>query len=171
MRNAPHQRSPVDKWLPGSTIKKNLDPFALNYWRIRVPSEGKPINLTLKIESADADAEELDRLARNLRTEIRELDIESVELVREETLPKGAKSAEAVTLGALAVAVLPGVVPKLVDLLQTWSMRGVNRAVKVKTQVGDRSLEVEYSPATMSQAELKSLVDMLTGALAPGDEG
>jgi hypothetical protein len=149
--------------------KYKLDLFILIYWRIRVPPEGKPISLTLNIDAADADAEELDRLTRNLRAEIRELDIESVELVREDRLPKGAKSAEAVTLGALAVAVLPGVVPKLVELLQAWSTRGASRAVKVKTQVGDRSLEVEYSPATMSQAELRSLVDMLTGALTPGE--
>jgi hypothetical protein len=135
-----------------------------------VPSKGKHVSLTLHIDAADADAEELDRLTRHLRAEIRELDVESVEFIREDTLPQGAKSAEAVTLGALAVAVLPGVVPKLVELLQAWSMRSESRAVKIKTQVGDRSLDVEYSPATMSQAELRSLVDMLTGALAPGDE-
>ena len=39
------------------------------------------------------------------------------------------------------------------------------RRVRIKTQVGDRAVEVEYSPKAMSPAELQSLVDMLAGTL------
>ena len=63
------------------------------------------------------------------------------------------------------MAVLPTVVPELIKFLQAWSMRGQNRTVKIKTQAGDRSLEVEYDPKTMSPAELKSLVEMLNETL------
>ena len=127
----------------------------------------QPAHLTVQIEAGeDSDADELDRLTRQLRDEIQELEVESVELVKGSATLPGAKSAEAVTLGALAIAVLPAVVPKLVEFLQAWSTRGEGHTVKIKTQVGDRALEVEYSPKTMSPAELKNLVGTLTGALA-----
>lgn len=125
-----------------------------------------PINLILQLDAGkESDAEELDRLTRLLLTEIQELDVESVELVKGQEPPEGAKSAELVTLGSLAVAVLPTVFPKLIEFLQSWSMRAENRTVKIKTQVGDRSIEVEYSPATMSTAELKRVVKTLSDAL------
>jgi hypothetical protein len=68
------------------------------------------------------------------------------------------------TLGALAVTILPSVIPKFIEFLQTWSMRGENRTVKIETRIGDRSVNVEV-PRSMSPDELKGLVDMLTGAL------
>ena len=136
-----------------------------------MPTDSKILNLTLYVDvGEDADADELDRLTRQLRAEMQELEVESVELVKEDSVPDGAKPAEAVTLGALAVAILPSIVPKVIEFLQAWSMRTENRAVKVKTQIGDRSLEVEYSPTTMSQDELKHLVETLTDALTPEEE-
>ena len=121
--------------------------------------------LILSIDAGeDAAAEELDRLTRQLRDEIQELEVESVELVQGEA-PEVTKSAEAVTLGALALAVMPAAVPQIIEFLKSWSMRGESRTVKVKAQVGDRSLDIEYNPATMSQTELKSLVDTLTETL------
>jgi hypothetical protein len=126
----------------------------------------KTARMTLQIDAGeDSDAEELDRLTRQLQAEIQELDVESVELVKDQTAPEGTKTIDAVTLGALAVAVLPTVVPKLIDLLQSWIMRGEGRAVKIKTQVGDRSVELEYSPQAVSSDELKGLVDKLSEAL------
>ncbi len=124
-------------------------------------------NLTLQIDvGQDADADELDRATRQLRDEIQELGVESAELAKTANAPAGTKSVEAVTLGALAISVLPTVLPKLIEFLQAWSMRREGRTVKIKTQVGDRAVEVEYSPKTMSQAELKSLVETLTSTLA-----
>jgi hypothetical protein len=114
----------------------------------------------------DMDADQLDRLTRQLRNELLELDTESVDLVKSEDTPEGTKSAEAVTAGALAVAVLPSFLPKLLEYLQSWTMRGEERKVKVKSQIGDRSIELEYSPNALSQEELKELVTTLTETLA-----
>jgi len=114
---------------------------------------------------ADADDEELDRVTRQLREELGDLDgVEPVKPAEAGTVPEGAKSAEAMTLGALAVTILPSVIPKLIDFLRDWSMRGENRMVKIETRIGDRSVNVEV-PRTMSPDELKGLVDMLAGAL------
>lgn len=131
-----------------------------------IEEENQVARLLLQVDAgADADAEELDQLTRQLRDEMQELDVESVELVKGEAVPEGAKVFEVVTLGSLAVSVLPSIIPKLIEFLQNWLMRGENRRIKIKTQVGDRSVELEYSPAAMSQTELKNLVETLTGAL------
>ena len=127
-----------------------------------------PINLTLQLNvGKEDDPEALDRLARQLLAEIQELEVESAGLVKGGPAPEGAKSAELVTLGSLAVMVLPIIAPKVIELLQSWSMRAENRTVKIKAQVADRSIEVEYSPAAMSAKELKRLVNTISEALPP----
>ena len=125
---------------------------------------------TLQIQSEDSDPERLDLLTRQLRAELLDLDVESADFIQKNQLPEGAKAVDAVTLGALAVAVLPGFLPKLVDYLQSWTLRGEGRKIKVKSQVGDRSIKLEYSPEAMSQQELKTLVETLTNTLA-GNQG
>lgn len=109
--------------------------------------------------------DELDLQTRSLRSELLELGAIAAELVRGESAPEGTKSAEAVTLGSLALVVLPSFLPKLVDYLQSWTQRDENRRVKVKTQVGDRSIELDYLPASLSSKELAHLVETLAGAL------
>ncbi len=129
-----------------------------------------PTQLTLQIQSEDNDPERLDLLTRQLRGELLDLEVESADFIQKDQLPEGVKAVDAVTLGALAVAVLPSFLPKLVDYLQSWTLRGEGRKVKVKSQVGDRSIELEYSPEAMSQQELKTLVETLTNALT-GSQG
>jgi hypothetical protein len=122
------------------------------------------VHLTLRVVAENVSDEEIAHLTYQLIDEMRELDIESVESLREKQSPQGAKAADPVTLGAMAVAVLPVVVPKLVEFLRDWSLRGANRTVKIETQIGNRSVKVEI-PQSMSAEELKKLVDMLTGAM------
>ena len=126
-----------------------------------MPRLPRSLNLTLLINTgAEDDTEELDRLTRQLRTELQELDVETVELVKGVDAPEGAKSGEPVVLGALAVVVLPAVVPKLIALLQSWAARGENRTVQVTAKIGDQLLEPEIFE-TMSLEELKRLVNTL----------
>ncbi len=134
-----------------------------------MPPDEKPIQLKLQLNPGkDNDPEELDRMTRQLLSEIQELDVESAYLVKSGAAPEGSKTADAVTIGSLAVLVLPTIAPKIMDLLQSWAKRGENRTVKIKSQVGDRSIELEYSPAAMSSADLDHLVKTLTDALQPG---
>jgi hypothetical protein len=134
-----------------------------------MPNDEKAAQLSLVVDAGgDADTEETDRLTRDLLAEIRELDVESAELERGEDAPEGSKAAGAASVGALAVAVVPTLLPKLVEFLQAWSLRGKGRTVRIRTRVGDREVELEYSPQTMSPSDLKSLVDTLTETLAKG---
>jgi len=116
------------------------------------------IPLYLTITEAEADAERLEELAGRLLRDLRELGAESVERPSGEAVPEGAKG-EAFTLGALALVAVPAFLPKLVEFLQAWALRGENRTVKIKTPAG---LEVEFTPEKrMSEAEVLALVEKL----------
>jgi hypothetical protein len=114
---------------------------------------------------ADADSEDLDALTRELREEIAQLDVESVELAKTASAPPGTKSAEALALGALWIGLMPVAVPKLLDILQAWTFRGENRTVKVSARIGPRAVEVEYAPGVTSKEEVTRLVEELTDML------
>ena len=88
------------------------------------------------------DAEKLDQLMRQLWQELREFDVEWINPVSANEPPEGAKAGEVIALGCLAVAVLPTLLPKLVDFLQGWVLRRRDDRVKVKVQSGNRSVEM-----------------------------
>jgi hypothetical protein len=136
--------------------------------RILVPTEKKAAQLTLSIDAGPgSDDDELDRLTRQLRNELAEVpEVESVDFLSGGAAPPGARAVDPLTLGTLLLAIVPTALPKLMEVLNGWAMRGENRKVKIKTQVGDRSVEVEYNPTTMSQAELKQLVQTLSSAIS-----
>jgi len=137
--------------------------------KVPMSEENASAHLILNIDlGKDADPDELDRQTRQLRAELQDLIIESVRPLRSGEVPEGAKAVEAVTLGALALAVLPVFVPKLVEFLQSWVNRAEYRKIKVKTQVGDRSIELEYAPEDLSSRDIKRLVSTLTAAMAEG---
>ena len=101
------------------------------------------LHLTVQIALDEPDNEVLDSLARQLMDELSDQPVESVDLVRSGTAPAGTKAADAITLGALAVSVLPGVLPKLIEFCQAWALRGQGRTVKFKGKIGGQDLEFE----------------------------
>jgi hypothetical protein len=126
-----------------------------------------PTTITLVLDSgSDAFAEDLDTLARTLRNEIEEFGVESVRLASSPNAPAGTKSMEAVTIGALAVTVLPAALPRLIEFLQAWTLRSKDQTVKIKASVGDRSVDVEY-PAGASETVVKELIQRMTDTLSP----
>jgi hypothetical protein len=125
-------------------------------------SDAEAVSVLLDIDAGEeSDSEELDRLTRQLRDEIKEIDVESVEIVRGGAAPAGAKAVELTTMGSLAVAVLPAVIPPLIQLVTAWVQRGDNRKIRIKTNYAGRSVEVELSPKTMSADEMKAMIDTL----------
>jgi len=115
------------------------------------------LSLTVQITLDDSDPEELDGLARQLVDELSEQPVESVDLARSGPAPSGTKSADAITLGAVAVAVLPSVLPKLVEFIQAWALRGQGRTVKFKGKVGGQDIEFEGKAE-----DLQRILAMLT---------
>ncbi len=106
-------------------------------------SDKDALQLVVRIELDEGDDEELDALARQLASELGEQDVESVMLARAGAAPEGSKAAEVLTLGAVAVAVLPAVLPKIVEFCQAWALRGQGRTVKFKGKVGGQDIEFE----------------------------
>jgi hypothetical protein len=121
----------------------------------------EPLHLSLYIEpSNEVDNDELDRITRQLMVEIRTLDIESVELLRDKLTPEGAKPGEAVVLGTLLTEILPVAIPALLGLIQAWVLRDHTRKVRIKTEVKGRPVELEYS-GSISQRELETFRGLL----------
>jgi hypothetical protein len=112
------------------------------------------LNLTLEIKAEESDAEELDRWARQLRREIEEAEVGAAELLHDGSLPERAKSPDVITLGSVVVAVLPALLPKLIDLIQAWVSRRPDRPVTIKSD----AFEVEIHGRGMSQQEISSLL-------------
>jgi hypothetical protein len=106
--------------------------------------EDKPVEWILYVSLLDGDAESIDSLTRQLMEELREQNLETVDLVVGEA-PAGTKAADPVTIGAIAVTVLPGVLTKLVEFVQAWSLRGQGRTVKFKGILSGRQIEFEGS--------------------------
>ncbi len=99
--------------------------------------------ITLQLIPADSDAEELDRHTRRLRDELRELDVESVDLVQGTNAPAGTKSGAEFMLGELAIKMLAEQLPKLLPVVAEQALSHFNGKVKLKVQKDDRVVEIE----------------------------
>ncbi len=120
--------------------------------------------MTVHIAAAGVDDEEIDRMTRQLRSELEEAGIGSATFAPG-VAPAGAKVIDPITIGALLLNVVPAAIPAVTNLLQSWMGRDAGRTVKVSVKVGDRSVDVEYSPHQMSGADVNALVASLTGSL------
>lgn len=102
------------------------------------------IEFVLEVGSTDATDEERDQMARQLLSELNELDVESAELAKGGEVSAGAKG-DPITTGSIAITVLPLVLPKIVETIQGWLLRNNNRTVKYKGKVGGQAIDFEGS--------------------------
>jgi hypothetical protein len=132
-----------------------------------MPGDANATRLTIEVDAGgDALPEDVDALTRRLRSEIQDFGVEEVTLKTTTAVPAGTKSVEAVTVGALAITLLPQVLPRLIEFLQAWSLRGKDRMVKIKASVGDRSVDIEY-PEGASEVAVQELIQRMTDTLTP----
>jgi hypothetical protein len=101
----------------------------------------EPIQFSIEVSESTAAVEDIDEMTRQLLSELREMDVESAELTRGGIAPKGSKG-DLMTIGSIAVAVLPAFLPNVVSLVQDWVERGQGRTVKFKGM----GIEFEGSP-------------------------
>lgn len=116
----------------------------------------EPFEFQVEITASYATEEDVDQMTRYLFAELRKMDIESVSFIKSEDAPLGTKSADPVTIGALAIAVLPSVLPKVVEAIQAWALRGQGKTVKFKGKVNGQMIEFEGSGD-----ELEKLINRL----------
>ncbi len=103
----------------------------------------EPFELEVEISAQDATTEDVDLMARQLLAELREMNVESASLSKSGLAPAGTKSADPVTVGSVAVAVLPALLPKIVESVQAWALRGQGRTVKFKGKINGQMVEFE----------------------------
>jgi hypothetical protein len=115
-------------------------------------NENDKVEFYIEISAADITDEELDSLTRQLLLDLRETDVESVELVRGAAAPQGTKSGDTVAVGSIIFSALPTVLPTVVTLIQAWTARGQGRMVKFK----GKGIEFEGTPE-----ELHKLLETL----------
>jgi hypothetical protein len=96
----------------------------------------------IQVSAIDATEEDVDRMTRQLLSELRETDVESAELAKGGEAPRGTKSGDPITMGSIVISALPAVLPAVVTLVQAWASRGQGRTVKFKT----KGIEFEGSP-------------------------
>ena len=110
-------------------------------------STEEPIEFELEVFTQDSTSEDLDTITRSLLKELRETNVESVKLVSVGIAPEGSKAGEVVTIGMLAMEVLPAVLPGVISLIQEWIKSGRGRTVKFK----GKGIEFEGSPEDLQK--------------------
>ena len=118
---------------------------------------GGIVNVLLVLEpDPELDPEACERLTRWLRSELAELDVESVGLAAGGTVPDGAKGTDPVTVGAVIVALSAsgGVFTGLIETLRDWLGRHAGRH-RISVTIDGDTIELERATA----GQQRELVD------------
>ncbi|MDZ8227210.1 MULTISPECIES: hypothetical protein [unclassified Nostoc] len=110
------------------------------------------IKLTIALSNPSLDAEEQERETRNLLREIKDLDVESAELVTVTETPEGAKSVSGFLIGVLQTEVSLANFKKLLGFL---SDRLGNKTIELEVEANGKKLKVKAS----SQEELNAAIE------------
>lgn len=117
--------------------------------------------LHISVSVPDGDPEEVDKLTRALRSQLEQLDVETVESVSAGAVPEGAKAVDWQLVGQLAVTLAPIVITPVFDLLKAWIQRQPSVPVKIRVRIGKKVSEVEYDPTKTSADDLNKLLKTL----------
>lgn len=131
-------------------------------------SDEQPIHLVLRIDNNSISEHRLNEMAINLRGELKKLHPVSVELEREAKVPENVMSVGAITAGAIAIAVLPTMMPAIIQYLRDWRLRNANRMITIKRKTGDEEIEVSF-PEDMSSERLKELISSVSAVVLDKD--
>lgn len=136
--------------------------------------EAELVNLTVHIDlGSDADADELDQVVRRLSAELLEAGAEAARPLKAGPAPAGAKSGEALVLGALSLTTLAAALPGLLVVLTQWAGRnaGPQRRLTISQGEGPQRTVLELDAGLLTEAQLHGLLDRLLSAPAPSAGG
>ena|GEM_PF-2397196 len=121
-----------------------------------------PVELLVQVGANGADVEEVDRLTRDLLGELRELPLESANLVSDGQPDHGSKAGSVEAIGLLMAGVIPTFLPNLVKFLQSWLKRGDGKTIKIiKAENGKKVFEIQLPAGEFSHAEIHELLETL----------
>jgi hypothetical protein len=105
--------------------------------------------LELRVHADDADDAALDQLARQLRGQLLDLDVDAVEALPSGEGADDSKALDLVVVGGLLVRFGPGVAAAVVNAVRAWVGRDGKRSVTMK--IGEH--EITLQAATAEQQE------------------
>jgi hypothetical protein len=118
--------------------------------------------LLISVSIDDGDQTELDNLTRELKSEIEQLSVDSINDVSAGEALEGTKAADWAQIGQIVVEIVPTAVPLLFTVLRLWLERKSSKPVRINIRVGKRlTHQIEYDPAKTSTKELELLVKVL----------
>ena len=100
----------------------------------------------IQVSITDATKDELDRLTRQLLSELKETNVDSAELAKGGAAPAGTKG-DPISIGSILIEALPVALPSVIALVQAWISRGQGRTVKFK----GKGIEFEGTPEELKQ--------------------
>jgi hypothetical protein len=107
---------------------------------------------------SDSDQEELDQLTTQLRSYLLdELDVDRVDPIFTRTTPDSAKAADALTVGALALALSPVTLHSMVQVVQTWLKVRPIRSIRIT--IGDDSIDVSHPTSSDQHQLIESFIE------------
>ncbi|HEY5961613.1 MAG TPA: hypothetical protein VIV60_33870 [Polyangiaceae bacterium] len=112
------------------------------------------VRVQLSLGSEGTDPERLDELTLALRRELRDDLALDVITHRPHTAPPNAKG-DGFSVGVLALAVLPALLPKFFEFLQQWVTRQRGCSVRVKLDTEGRVIELDV---TNSRDSIESIL-------------
>ena len=112
--------------------------------------EEEPIQLELEILAEYTTDDDIFNLGSGLYKTLHDnRDVDTVDRIRMEQVPEGTKVGDPITLGALAIAVLPTALPSLFSLVQGWVTEGKGKGRTVKFK--NRDIDFEGSPEDLDK--------------------
>jgi hypothetical protein len=117
------------------------------------------VNLVLRVRGDDLRDMDLADLSRNLREELLVLDVDDVRPATAGPAPRGAKSGEAISIGALVVTLAPGLITAVVNIAVSWLRRQPNT---VELNVGGNQFKGRVTDA-QRDALVAGLIHQLSG--------
>lgn len=98
------------------------------------------------------------KLGQALKRDLRKLPNARVEAVADYTAIDSAKAAgEALTLGALVLAIAPNIVEQALIAIREWVQRPGAIPVKIQFQKGTKKISVQFDASVASSDEIKKL--------------
>ena len=120
-----------------------------------------PAELFIEVVLEEGHEAELDELTRQLKAEVQDLSVDSVEDVINGNAPDGTKALDLTVIGQMAVTLAPTIIPPLFELLKSWVERKPSTPVKIKVRIGKRTAQIEYDPTKTTAKDLEVLVKTL----------
>jgi hypothetical protein len=111
------------------------------------------------------DDDALDALTRNVLTELRELDLENVELAMSGQTPYGSKSSDtAIAIGTLFLAVLPSAVPKLIEVIGNLASR-IRPQIEIVLEDNERKVAIKFTPSEESEKQIAKALELARSSI------